>query len=107
MSVQTQTPDQALQRFTPPPDATYSIDVAAHLAQIPRHLILVCVKHGLVEPLHDPEYGGYYFDAEAIRTLQRVAYLHGQCGVNIAGIRMILGLVDEVQRLRERFERER
>jgi hypothetical protein len=104
MTTQFDIPLTALQRFTPDPDTLYPIDVVAHLARIPRHLILVCFKNGLVEAQVDPEFGGYYFDETAIRTLQRVEYLHTQCGINLAGIRIILGLMDEVERLREALD---
>jgi hypothetical protein len=90
-----------LQRFAPDPDAFYTLDAAAHLAGMPRHLVVVCCKHGFVSPLVDPEYGGYVFDLPAIRTLQRIEYLRSDCGINIAGIQVILRLMDEVERLRE------
>jgi DNA-binding transcriptional MerR regulator len=90
----------ALQRFSPDPDSVYSIDTAAHLSGMPRHLILVSCKHGLVSPLVDPDYGGYYFDQPTIRTLKRINYLYSDCGINVAGIRIILGLMEEVERLR-------
>lgn len=90
----------ALQRFSPDPDAVYSIDAAAHLSGMPRHLILVSCKHRLVSPLVDPAYGGFYFDLATIQTLKRIHYLHDDCGINWAGIRIILGLMDEVGRLR-------
>ncbi len=90
----------ALQRFTPRPDATYSIDDAAHLTHVPRHLILVCCKHGLLSPHVEPVYGGYFFDESDLRLLKRIGYLHADCGVNLTGIRIILGLMEEVDRLR-------
>lgn len=93
-------PLRAVQRFSLNPHALYPIDVVAHLTQLPRHLILVCYKNGLVPVAIDPRYGGYYFDHEAIRILQRVEYLHQQCGINMAGLRIIFGLMDEVERLR-------
>jgi DNA-binding transcriptional MerR regulator len=89
------------QRFEPDPDAYYTIDSAAHLARIPRHLVLVCCKHGLVSPRIDPHFGGYRFDADAVRTLQRIGHLHNECGVNFVGIQMIIQLMNEVERLRE------
>jgi DNA-binding transcriptional MerR regulator len=90
----------ALQRFEPDRDAIYTIDSAAHLAGMPRHQILVCCKHGLVSPLIDQDYGTYLFDTQAIRTLQRIRYLHQECGINLPGIQMILQLMEEVERLR-------
>lgn len=100
MNAQPEISVHALQRFSPDPDAVYSLDVAAHLSGMPRHVVIVVCKHGLVSPLVDPDYGGFYFDQPAIRTLKRIQYLHGDCGINWAGIRIILGLMDEVERLR-------
>jgi MerR family transcriptional regulator, heat shock protein HspR len=100
MTTTVELPLHALQRFSTDPGALYPIDVVAHLTRLPRHLILVCYKNGLVDAAVDPDYGGYYFDQDAIRILQRIEYLHQQCGINLAGMRIILGLMDEVERLR-------
>lgn len=91
----------ALQRFEPDPDVAYTIDTAAHLAGMPRHLVLVCCKHGMIAPRVDPTYGGYWFDATAIRILQRIAYLHVECGVNLTGIQIILRLMNEIEHMRQ------
>lgn len=99
MSTQTEVYIYALQPFVPDPDAVMPLDTAAHLARMPRHFVLVCCKRGFVTPFIDPDYGGYFFDAAAVRTLQRITYLR-QCGINLTGIRLILQLMDEVGRLR-------
>lgn len=97
-------PVQTLQLFQPDPQAFYSIETVAHLTHLPRHLILVCYKHGLISMEVDPDYGGFYFDEEAIHTLQRVEYLWATCGVNIPGIVKILELSGEIERLRAELE---
>lgn len=73
---------RTLQRFEPDPDATYPLDIAAHLAHMPRHDVLLCCKHRLVIPRIDATYGGYSFDLKAIRTLQHIQYLRADCGIN-------------------------
>jgi len=90
----------SLQRFTPQPDAVYPVDTIAHLAGVPRHTVLLCCRHHLIAPHEDPNYGGYQFDVGTIQTLQRADYLYRECGINFAGVRIILGLMDEVERLR-------
>ena len=100
MSNETEIHIQALQRFAPDPAAVYPLDFAAHLAQMPRHAVLVCFKRGLISAVVDPLYGGYSFNAATIRTLQRIEYLRTDCGINLAGIEIILQLVNEVKRLR-------
>lgn len=89
-----------IQPFTPVEDAFYGLDDAAHLAGLPRHFVIVCCKHGLVSPRVDAAYGGLYFSVPDIRLLRRIGYLHGECGINLVGIRIILDLTDEIERLR-------
>jgi hypothetical protein len=48
----------------------------------------------------DPEYDGYYFDDEAIRTLRRIEFLHSVHGINLIGTRMILELTNLLERSR-------
>lgn len=93
---------RSLQPFTPDPETAYPIDTIAHLAHVPRHTVLLCCRHRLIEPQIDPIYGGYCFAAGTIQILKRVDYLHRECGINFSGIRIILGLMDEVERLRAR-----
>jgi hypothetical protein len=92
-----------LQRFTPHRDAVYPIDTIAHLAGVSRHTVLLCCRHHLVVPYEDPGYGGFQFSVGAIPTLQRVDYLYRECGINFTGVRIILGLMEEVERMRERL----
>jgi MerR family transcriptional regulator/heat shock protein HspR len=93
-------PVQAIQRFEPDSNAVYTIDATGHIANVSRRAILIYYKHGLVSPVVDPDRGGYYFNHEAIRTLRRIEYLRANCGINIVGIKMILRLTNEVERLR-------
>ena len=102
----TEMPTSALERFTPQAGAVYPIDTIAHLAGVPRHTVMLCCRHHLIVPHQDPEYGGFHFDVGTIPTLQRVDYLHRQCEINFAGVRIILGLMEEVERMRERLKKE-
>jgi DNA-binding transcriptional MerR regulator len=92
-------PPRALQPFEPDPRTAYTIEMTAHLVDVPRHTILLYCKHGLVSPVVDPACGGYFFNDEAIRVLRRVEYLRTNCGVNLTGIKMILDLMNKVERL--------
>lgn len=91
---------EALQPFVTETATFYSIDVAASLAGMPRHRVLVCCKRHMVTPWIDRSSGRYLFDAEAIRILQRIEYLHADCGINFTGIQIILSLADELERVR-------
>ena len=87
--------------FEPDPGIVYTLEEASHIAHVPRHNILVYYKHGLISPMADPDRCGYYFNDETIRTLRRIGYLQAACGVNLNGVRVILNLMKEVERLRE------
>jgi chaperone modulatory protein CbpM len=87
-----------IQLFEPNPNTHYTLDATAHLAEMSRHAILVYTKHGLVTPIIDED-GAYYFDDDAIRVLRRIQRLHAGCGLNLPGIKLALGLLNEVERL--------
>ena len=108
MSVTKENPAGTVQRFELSPNTVYTLEIAAHLAQVTRRAILVYYNHGLVSPAMDPQEAGYYFNNEAIRALQRIAFLRNDCGINLRGTRIIMKLMDEVERLENelRFRRE-
>ena len=92
------TPSRWLQLFDPPADSVYTIEAAAQLAGLPRRTILVYCKHRLLSPL-DTEVEGYSFDSEGVRSLRRIEALRTVCGDDFAGIRIILDLTKELERL--------
>ena len=91
---------KALQVFEPGARAVYTIEVAAQMAQVPRRLIVLYYKHGLVTPVTDPAGAGWYFDDEAVRIVRRIEHLRSTCGLNLAGIKLVMSLINEVERLR-------
>ena len=99
----------ALQVFEPDARTVYTIEMVAHMARVPRRLIVLYYKLGLVSPVRDPASSGWYFDDEAIRIVRRIQYLRSECGANLTGIKLILELIGEVERLREelRFQHRR
>ena len=94
-------PISALELFEPAPDATYSIEQAARLSQVPRRLIAVYFRHGLVTPAADPDVGGWYFDDEGIRTLRQIERLRNSLGMSLMAVKIVLELGHEVERLRQ------
>jgi DNA-binding transcriptional MerR regulator len=82
-------------------DAIYTIEAIADLAQVPRRLIVLYYKHGLVVPAGKSPESGWYFDDRAIHVLRRIEYLRRACGMNLTGIKLMMNLMKEVERLRE------
>ena len=89
----------AIQPFVPDPNAVFTIETTAHILDVPRRTILVYYKHGLVSPATDPEDGGYCFTGETIGTMRRIESLRTICGDDLPGIKLILDLMNEVERL--------
>jgi DNA-binding transcriptional MerR regulator len=89
--------------FEPTPDVVYTIDAVERLTNVPRRTILIYCKHGLIStatnPMIDPEWGGFYFDQEAIQMLRSIEHLRVACGTNLTGIKLILELTKEIKRL--------
>src|SRR6266496_3814464 len=90
----------AIKLFDPDPGTAYSIEHTSQLAQVPRRRILIYCKQRLVSPIANPEVEGYWFDGEGLRTLKRIEELRAICGEPLAGVKLILNLMREVQRLR-------
>lgn len=90
----------AMALFEPKPGVLYSLDTAAHLAGIPRRSIVIYCRAGLVRPVVQPPYGVMEFTEEAIYTLRRIEIMHMVHGLDLAWIKTLFDLHDEVERLR-------
>jgi MerR HTH family regulatory protein len=90
---------RAIERFEPPPDALYTLETTARLVDLSRRAILHYCKHGLISSAVDPIGHGYHFDRGAIRDLRRIEGLRSVCGDDLAGIKIILDLMNEIERL--------
>jgi MerR family transcriptional regulator/heat shock protein HspR len=81
--------------------AVYTIEAIADLAQVPRRLIVLYCKHGLVVPASKSPDSGWYFDDRAIHAVRRIENLRSAYGMNLTGIKLMMHLMKEVERLRE------
>jgi len=83
------------------PGVVYSLEAAAGLTGVPRRTLLVYCKSGLVRPAGGPPEGALTFDDEALYRIRRVEHFRAVHGINLAGIRMIFDLMNELERLQE------
>ena len=99
----------ALELFQPNPNVLYSLDATAHLAGVPRRSILIYCRAGLVRPVFQPPHGVMAFTEEAIYTVRRIEDVRAAHGLDVAWIKAMFDLLDEVERLRAevRFLRKR
>lgn len=94
--------------YEPDTETLYSLEATSDLSGVSQRMILVYYKHGLVAPAtEDPEAEGWHFTEEALHTLRRIEQIRATYGANVSGLKLILDLMDEVERLRAdlRFRR--
>ena len=90
----------AVELFQPDSNVVYTLDVTAHLAGVPRRAILAYYRAGLVRPVFQPPYGIMAFTEEAIDTVRRIERVRAVHGIDLALVKTVFGLLDEVERLR-------
>lgn len=78
---------------------TFLISVAAELAGMHPQTLRIYERKGLLEPARTAGGNRRYSEADIAR-LRRIAELAGE-GMNLAGIRRVMALEDEVARLRQ------
>ena len=78
-----------------------AIETVAEITHTSRHLIVVYCRHGLIQPVADPEESGWLFDEEVIHRLRRIESLRSQFGMNLDGVRTFLQLSGELDALRD------
>lgn len=93
-------PPDALEVFQPTPNVLYSLDAAAHLAGVSRRSILIYCRAGLVRPIIQPPHGVMEFTEEAIHTLRQIEHLRSVHDIDLAMLKTMFDLLDEVERLR-------
>ena len=91
----------ALALLEPEANVLYSIERAAQFTGMPRRHIVLYARRGFVTPAIDPAETGWYFTAETIRTLRRLEMLRAMHSLDWPGMKLVLGLMTEVERLRE------
>ena len=96
----TMSPLVTLQLYEPNAHFFYSIETASRLSHVSRRMIAIYCQQGLVSPVMDPASSGWVFNDEGVRRLRRIEHLREACGMNLAAIGMVLGLLDEVEDLR-------
>ena len=91
---------RAVEVFEPRPDVLYTLDATAHLAGVSRRTIVIYCRAGLLRPIYQPPFGVMAFTDEAIHAVRRLERLRTDHGLDVAWLRAMAGLLDEVERLR-------
>jgi DNA-binding transcriptional MerR regulator len=91
---------------TPDPEngTAYSVEILAELTGVSSQTILQYHEHGL---LRASSQDAPRFTDDSLRTLRRIEHLRELCEPNLAGLKMLTQLLDEVERLREELRARR
>ncbi len=73
------------------PESSYSLEIVSELTGVSTKTIVQYQEHGLIQPL---------LDDETIRVLRRIEHLRETCEMNLAGLKLLTQLLEEVERLR-------
>jgi DNA-binding transcriptional MerR regulator len=74
------------------PQGVYTLDILAEISGVSTQTIVEYQEHGLIHP---------ELDDESLRALRRIEHLRESCQVNLAGLKMLTSLLEEVEQLRE------
>ncbi|MDP1589740.1 MAG: chaperone modulator CbpM [Prosthecobacter sp.] len=77
---------------------TYTLQVLAEITGVSTQTIVQYQEHGLIRP---------EFDDETIRALRRIEHLRESCEMNLAGLKLLTSLLEEVEQLREELRARR
>jgi hypothetical protein len=89
----------ALEPYQPKPNVLYPLEVAAHLAGVPRRSLLVYCRAGLVRTVYQPPYGVMAFTEEAIHSVRRIEMVRLAHAPDLALLKFMFDLIGEVERL--------
>lgn len=78
--------------YDPDEHGTYSLELVAKTTGVSSQTIIHYQEHGLIPASGD-------LDDEAVHTLRRIEHLRQTCEANVSGLKLILDLMDQVERL--------
>lgn len=93
----------AKRREEPGDKAVYIISVAAELAGMHPQTLRIYERKGLLRPARTPGNTRRYSDRDIAR-LQMIQKLTQEHGLNLAGVKMIVEMEDQIERMRRRME---
>jgi DNA-binding transcriptional MerR regulator len=79
----------------------YTLEVVCEIAGVPRRTVLRYKEHGLIPAAAANGPGERRFDDEAVRAVRRIEHLRSHYEMNLRTLKFTLGLLGELERLRD------
>lgn len=86
-------------------EAVYMISIAAKLCEVHPQTLRMYERVGLIRPQRVSRKNRMYSDAD-IERLRRIQHLTHDMGVNLAGVEVILRLLEQMEEMRRGMEEE-
>lgn len=83
------------------PETVYTLDVVCEIAGVPRRTVLHYKELGLIPAAAGNGPGSRQFDDETLRALRRIEHLQAHYEMNLRTLKFTLGLLGELERLRD------
>lgn len=81
-------------------DVTFTLEILTELSGISSQTILFYREQGLIATVKTGDSIAPQFDEESLRTLRRIEHLRATFEMNIAGLKLLMHLMEEVESLR-------
>ncbi|HEY2572646.1 MAG TPA: MerR family transcriptional regulator [Verrucomicrobiaceae bacterium] len=75
----------------------YSLEILSQITGVSVQSIRFYQEQGLI---HRTDSGGPEFDDDAVRALRRIDHLREAYGVEVSALKLLTGLLDEIEQLR-------
>lgn len=85
----------------PMPQTGYTLEILAEITGVSTQTILHYQEQGIIR------HRGPDFDDEAVHTLRRIEHLREACDLNMSGLKLLAGLLEDVERLRNELRARR
>lgn len=100
------TPIETLEGLILDDDSRFTLDELSTACSVRTEYIIEMINEGIVEPLEwHREQHCWIFTGRSLLRARKARRLQRDLGVNLAGAALVLELVDEINRLRERLQR--
>lgn len=85
----------------------YTLDIIASACGISSQTVIHYHEQGLLSPASQDESGTALYDDDCLHRLRRIEHLRETYALETAALRLTLGLMDEVERLRSELRHRR
>jgi DNA-binding transcriptional MerR regulator len=87
--------------------ALYTLSVLCRLVGVSSQTILLYQEQGLIGPAGGTSSAATRFDDETLRTLRRIEHLRDRYEMNLRSLKFTLGLLQELERMRDELRMRR